>query len=330
MPGRDAHVAARRGHARLARRRRRARAPAAARGRADVASASATSWRAHAVRSSIPAAARRRLHAEILEALARGRRRSGRPRPPRRAGRRRRRRRRATRSSPRAARPSSSRTARRTRSTRRAARVRSTGWRRREQADVLEQLAASAYAVGRLDDALAAIERAIELHATLGDERARSAAACARSRATAGSRAKAQRRAQAAHDAIAILEPLGAVGRARARLQRRCRSSRCWPRTSSAALEWGERALALATELGDDRTRAHVLVNLGSARLNQDGETAPLLEAHARRRRGGRPARGGARARQPRPQPHVLGAAGRGAALRASRRPRTAPGTSST
>ena len=48
------------------------------------------------------------------------------------------------------------------------------------------------------------------------------------------------------------------------------------------ALAWGERALELATRLGDERTRAHALVNIGSARLNGTIETPRmLLEAHA-------------------------------------------------
>ena len=34
-----------------------------------------------------------------------------------------------------------------------------------------------------------------------------------------------------------------------------------------AGIAWGERALELATRLGDDRTRAHALVNIGSATL---------------------------------------------------------------
>ena len=48
-----------------------------------------------------------------------------------------------------------------------------------------------------------------------------------------------------------------------------------------ATLLWGTRALDLATELGDEQTRAHALVNIGTARLNSDGTTETLLEAHA-------------------------------------------------
>jgi DNA-binding CsgD family transcriptional regulator len=48
------------------------------------------------------------------------------------------------------------------------------------------------------------------------------------------------------------------------------------------AFAWGERALGLATRLGDESTRAHALVNIGSAKVQLDpGDSAPLLEAHA-------------------------------------------------
>ena len=61
-----------------------------------------------------------------------------------------------------------------------------------------------------------------------------------------------------------------------------CRSSRCSPRRRRRRSTWGERALELATRLGDDPTRAHALVNLGTAQLERDPrDTAMLLEAHA-------------------------------------------------
>jgi DNA-binding CsgD family transcriptional regulator len=48
------------------------------------------------------------------------------------------------------------------------------------------------------------------------------------------------------------------------------------------ALTWGDRAIELATRLGDERTRAHALVNIGTARSNEGpDETSLLLEAHA-------------------------------------------------
>ena len=60
------------------------------------------------------------------------------------------------------------------------------------------------------------------------------------------------------------------------------RSSRCSPRTPTRRSRWGERALELATRLGDERTRAHAIVNIGSAQLQLDpDDSATLLEAHA-------------------------------------------------
>jgi DNA-binding CsgD family transcriptional regulator len=48
------------------------------------------------------------------------------------------------------------------------------------------------------------------------------------------------------------------------------------------ALTWGERALELAARLGDERTRAHALVNVATARSNiDDGQIVALLAAHA-------------------------------------------------
>jgi ATP/maltotriose-dependent transcriptional regulator MalT len=47
------------------------------------------------------------------------------------------------------------------------------------------------------------------------------------------------------------------------------------------AQSWGQRALELATRLGDDTTRAHALVNMGCARVQVDpDDVGALLEAH--------------------------------------------------
>ena len=221
----------------------------------------------------------------------------------------------STRSSPRAGRRSWSPTARRTRSTG-APRTSSTGCPQPEQATVLEELATAAYAVGRLEDAFAAIERAIAIYGELGDDEAvgRCTRVLSRYHWVTGDGDAARR---AALEAIAILEPLGpSIELARA--YSAVSQLEMLAEDVEPALEWGTRALELATRLGDERTRAHALVNIGSARLNTDGETAHAPRGARGRRRRRRPARGGARARQPRPQPHVLGAAGRGAPLRAA------------
>ena len=51
---------------------------------------------------------------------------------------------------------------------------------------------------------------------------------------------------------------------------------------SEVALAWAEKALELATRIGDARTRTHALVNLGGTRIDLDpADTASLLEAYA-------------------------------------------------
>jgi ATP/maltotriose-dependent transcriptional regulator MalT len=85
----------------------------------------------------------------------------------------------------------------------------------------------------------------------------------------------------AALEAIEILEPLGAsveLGRAYSVVSQLAMLAE----DTEPALTWGERALELASRLGDDRTRAHALVNIATARVNlDDGQFVELLEAHA-------------------------------------------------
>ena len=174
---------------------------------------------------------------------------------------------------------------------------------------MLEELATAAYAVGRLDDAFPAIERAIAIYRELGDAAAVGRCTRVLSRfhwfAGDGDAARAK-----ALEAIAILEPLGEsveLARAYSGLSQLAMLAE----DAEQAFAWGERALELATRLGDERTRAHALVNIGSARLQLDHRRRRDAARGARgRRRRGRPARGDARARQPRLHADVLGAAG--------------------
>ncbi|MGH3037865.1 MAG: hypothetical protein ACRDLZ_00395 [Gaiellaceae bacterium] len=82
-------------------------------------------------------------------------------------------------------------------------------------------------------------------------------------------------------ESITILEPLGEsheLARAYSGLSQLAMLAD----QHDEALEWGDRALRLAIQLGDESTRAHALVNIGIARLQLDpDETATLLEAHA-------------------------------------------------
>jgi DNA-binding CsgD family transcriptional regulator/tetratricopeptide (TPR) repeat protein len=149
-----------------------------------------------------------------------------------------------------------------------------------ERATVLEELATVAYTIGRLDGAFVGIERAIDVYRRLGDQEAvgRCLRALSRYHWVAGD-------GHAAHttalEAIEILEPLGpSVELARAYSV----VSQLMMLTENAepAVAWGKRALELATRLGDDRTRAHALVNIGTATINRsNGDGAELLEAHA-------------------------------------------------
>jgi DNA-binding CsgD family transcriptional regulator/tetratricopeptide (TPR) repeat protein len=149
-----------------------------------------------------------------------------------------------------------------------------------EQATVLEELATAAYLVGRLEDALPAIERAIRIHVDLGADAAvgRSTRVLSRLQWFAGEGVSARAKAL---EAIAILEPLGKSAEL-ARAYSGMSQLAMLAEDVEQALLWGNRALELATELGDESTRAHALVNLGTARMLVDyRETAQLLEAHA-------------------------------------------------
>jgi DNA-binding CsgD family transcriptional regulator/tetratricopeptide (TPR) repeat protein len=148
-----------------------------------------------------------------------------------------------------------------------------------ERAAALEQLATSAYDVARLADAFPAIERAIAVFAELGDDEAvgRCTRVLSRFHWYAGDGDSARRKAV---EAIVILEPLGEsieLARAYSGLSQLAMLAADFEQ----ALEWGEQALELAIRLGDETTRTHALINIGSARIDLDHrETATLVEAH--------------------------------------------------
>ncbi len=150
----------------------------------------------------------------------------------------------------------------------------------RERATLLEEFAAAAYVVGRLDDAFPAIERAITAYVELSDEAAvgRCTRILSRFLWFAGDGDAAQRKAQ---EAITMLEPLGEsveLARAYSALSQLAMVAE----DAEQAFAWGERALELATRLGDASTRVHALINIGSAKVQLDHrETETLLEAHA-------------------------------------------------
>jgi predicted ATPase/DNA-binding CsgD family transcriptional regulator len=148
-----------------------------------------------------------------------------------------------------------------------------------EQADLLEELATAAYLVGRLDDSFEAINGAIAIHRELGDQAAlgRCTRVLSRFHWFAGEGGPARDKAI---EAITILDPLGES----IELARACSGVAQLAMLADdgeQALSWGQRALELATRLGDDATRAHAVVNMACATVQMDpDETGALLEAH--------------------------------------------------
>ena len=148
-----------------------------------------------------------------------------------------------------------------------------------EKAAVLEELGNAAYLVNAIDEAFEPVERAATIHRDLGDLHA--VGRCMRflSRlhwfAGEGDEARA-----AALESIAILEPLGeSVELARA--YSGMAQLEMLSHQISEALEWSQRALALADRFGDDATKAHALVNLTSTRLHFDPDSIDaVIEAH--------------------------------------------------
>jgi DNA-binding CsgD family transcriptional regulator/tetratricopeptide (TPR) repeat protein len=148
-----------------------------------------------------------------------------------------------------------------------------------EQAALFEELAASAYTVGRLSDAMPAIERAIDIYGDLDDVMSlgRCTRLLSRFHWYAGDGSAAR---EAGERAISLLLPLGdtvELARAYSGLSQLAMLEGNVDETEI----WGSRALALADQLGDQGVKAHALVNLGSIKMQQDAEaTDELLEAH--------------------------------------------------
>ncbi len=147
-----------------------------------------------------------------------------------------------------------------------------------ERATLLEEVAGAAYLAGRLDDAFAAIGRAIDIYGELGDRAGvgRCTRVLSRLHWYAGDGEPAQAKAL---EAIAILEPLGEsveLARAYSGVAQLAMLAE-----NVQALTWADSALELAGRLGDNSTHAHALVNLTCARLQLDpSETAGLYRAH--------------------------------------------------
>ena len=149
-----------------------------------------------------------------------------------------------------------------------------------ERAALLEELAAAAYAVGRLEEAFPALEEAIRIRRSAGDLEGvgRCTRMLSRVNWFAGDGEAAW---QTALEAIEILVPLGETAEL-ARAYSGLSQHAMLAQDTGEAFVWGQSALELAQRLGDERTRAHALVNIGTARAQVDhADLAPLLEAHA-------------------------------------------------
>jgi DNA-binding CsgD family transcriptional regulator/tetratricopeptide (TPR) repeat protein len=146
------------------------------------------------------------------------------------------------------------------------------------QADLYEELATTAYLVDRLPEALEAIDRAIELRDGLGDVlgRGRCLRRSARFHWYAGD---GDRSRMLAHAAVETLEPLGESVELATAYSTVSQLAMLASDLDDAS-RWGQRAVELATRLGDDATRAHALVTLGLTRnLADPDDTKLLLEA---------------------------------------------------
>jgi DNA-binding CsgD family transcriptional regulator len=148
-----------------------------------------------------------------------------------------------------------------------------------ERSRMFEELASAAYLVGRTAEALTAIDSAAEAHREAGDTVALGRCARIRSRLRwyAGDGAAARAEARLAVD---LLEPLGES----VELARACSGLSqlaILAGDRDETLRWGLRAAGMAQRLGDRATHAHALINLGVVRAEDDpDDTVPLEQAH--------------------------------------------------
>ena len=147
-----------------------------------------------------------------------------------------------------------------------------------EQAELFEELAVMSYTVGRLDDAFAAIHRAISLNAE-GDNlvaEGRCHRLLSRFNWYAGNGQEAWNEGRVAVETLEHLGDSVDLAQAYSGLSQLAMLAS----HDAEAITWGTRALELAERLGDNRIRAHALINIGVPRTNADpDDTTALLEA---------------------------------------------------
>jgi DNA-binding CsgD family transcriptional regulator len=143
-----------------------------------------------------------------------------------------------------------------------------------ERADLLERRSLSCYVADQNDDAIAALEDAAECRRELGDRVGEAEALIKLSEILwcPGRTADCDRTAR---DAVALLEPLPpgpALARAYVNLGEIC--CRRW--LVEEGLDWGNRALELAEELGETETLVRALLNNGQWAGDEEKERAGL------------------------------------------------------
>ncbi|MEV4620172.1 AAA family ATPase [Asanoa sp. NPDC049573] len=149
-----------------------------------------------------------------------------------------------------------------------------------DRATLLEEWSAAAYLAGAAPDGLAARRTAVALRERLGDPALVGAGYRWLSRMAWWTGDAAEARA-AADRAVAVLaaEP---PGRELAMAYSNLSQLRMLDHDAAGAIEWGERARALAETLGDDDTAIHAAVNVATAELQllRPGAEAALVAAH--------------------------------------------------
>jgi predicted ATPase/DNA-binding CsgD family transcriptional regulator len=144
-----------------------------------------------------------------------------------------------------------------------------------ERADLLERRSYECYLTGLLDEAIAAMETALALRRQTGDRLKEGDGLRWLSRLHwfAGRNAEAER---AGREALAILEGLP-PGPELAWAYSNQAQLRMVVRDNEEAFFWGERAIALAEQLGQTETLVHALNNVGTAKLNREDESGHAL-----------------------------------------------------
>lgn len=140
-----------------------------------------------------------------------------------------------------------------------------------------EKHAYECYLTSQIRDAVASAHAALDIWRELGERQAqgRTLRFLSRQHWFLGDRATAERCANesiAMHEAFAPDRDLAMAYSNRAQLEMLCGRV-------SAAIDFGERAVAIARELGDVEIESHALNNMGTARLGNDDESGrPWLE----------------------------------------------------